>query len=132
MVFLGFARTYYLAGVYHTHVRSVLIEVHGAVFTAWLLLLVVQTALVARRHISIHRNFGILGAFLAIAMLGLGVAAATDSLSRGFAPPGFPFDPLSFYAVPILNILVFAALTAAALWRRSNSPAIETPAISQT
>lgn len=123
MVFLGFARTYYLAGVYHTHVRSILIQVHGAVFSAWLVLLVTQTALVARRRIAIHRNLGILGAFLAIAMVGLGVAAATDSMSRGFAPAGFPFGPLTFYAVPILNILVFAALIAAALWMRSNGPA---------
>ena len=123
IVFLGFARTYYLAGVFHTHVRSVLIEIHGAVFTAWMLLLVAQTALVSRRQIAIHRKLGVFGACLAAAMVGLGVAAATDSLSRGMTPPGFPFGPLSFYAIPMITIFTFAILAAAAICMRANGPA---------
>ncbi len=122
-VFLGFARTYYLAGIYHAHVRSLLIHVHGAVFSSWIVLLVVQTTLVARRNISLHRSLGIFGAGLAVAMVGLGIAAATDSLSRGFAPPGFPFGPLVFYATPIFNISAFAVLIYFAIRMRANGPA---------
>ena len=119
-VFLGFARTYYMAGIYHAHVRSVLIQVHGAVFSTWILLLAVQTTLVARNNISLHRRLGIFGAGLAVAMVGLGIAAATDSLSRGFAPPGNPFGPLVFYATPIFNISAFAVLIYFAIRMRAN------------
>ena len=122
-VFLGFARTYYLAGIYHTHVRNLLIGVHGAVFSTWIVLLVVQTTLVARRNIALHRRLGIFGAGLAVAMVGLGIAAATDSLARGFAPPRFPFGPLVFYSIPIFGIITFAVLIFFGIYLRSNGPA---------
>lgn len=122
-VFLGFARTYYLAGIYHTHVRNLLIGVHGAVFTAWIVLLVVQTTLVARRNIALHRKLGIFGGGLAVAMVGLGVAAATDSLALGFTPPGFPLGPVVFFCIAISNISKFAVLIFFAIWLRSNGPA---------
>jgi hypothetical protein len=122
-VFLGFARTYYLAGIYHAHLRNRLIEVHGAAFTAWILLLVVQVGLVARRHVALHRRLGVFGAALAVAMVGLGLAAATGSLTRGFIPPGFPFGPRVFYARPILAISTFATLVGAAVWMRRNAAA---------
>jgi hypothetical protein len=122
-VFLGFARTYYLAPIYHSHVRNLLIGVHGAVFTAWIVLLVVQTTLVARRNIALHRRLGIFGAGLAVAMVGLGVAAATDSLALGFTPPRFPFGPVVFFSIPIFGMVRFAVLILFAIWLRSNGPA---------
>jgi hypothetical protein len=122
-VFLGFARTYYLAPIYHSHVRNLLIGLHGAVFTAWIVLLVVQTTLVARRNIALHRRLGIFGAGLAVAMVGLGIAAATDSLARGFSPPGFPFGPVVFYSIPIFGITTFAVLIFFGIYLRSNGPA---------
>ena len=122
-VFLGFARTYYLAGIYQTHVPNLLIGVHGAVFTAWIVLLVVQTGLVAGRRIAIHRTLGLFGAVLAASMVILGLAAATDSLARGFTPPGFPFGPRSFYATPIFAMITFTTLIGAGLWMRSNGAA---------
>lgn len=122
-VFLGFARSYYLAGIYHTHLPNRLIAVHGAVFTTWIVLLVVQTGLVAGRRIAVHRALGLFGAVLAASMVVLGLTAATDSLSRGFAPPGFPLGPRVFYARPVLEIITFAILIGAALWLRSNGPA---------
>ncbi|MGB2670975.1 MAG: hypothetical protein WA621_10425 [Candidatus Acidiferrum sp.] len=122
-VFLGFARTFYLAGIYHTHLPNRLIAVHGTVFTAWVVLLVVQTGLVAGRRISVHRALGLFGAALAASMVILGLAAATDSLARGFAPPSFPFGSLTFYATPVFAMITFATLIAAGLWMRSNGPA---------
>ena len=122
-VFLGFARTYYLAPIYHSHVRNLLIGVHGAVFSAWIVLLVVQTTLVARRNIALHRRLGIFGAGLAVAMVVLGVAAATDALARGSSPPGFPLGPVVFFSIPMFNIAKFAVLMFFAIWLRSNGPA---------
>ena len=56
-------------------------------------------------------------------MVGLGVAAATDALARGFAPPGFPFGPVVFYCISTSNIAKFAVLIFFAIWLRSNGPA---------
>jgi hypothetical protein len=122
-VFLGFARTFYLSGIYHTHVPNLLIAVHGTVFTAWIVLFAVQTGLVAGRRIALHRTLGLFGAVLAASMVVLGLAAATDSLARGFAPPGFPFGPRVFYATPVFAMITFATLIVAGLWMRSNGPA---------
>jgi len=64
-VFVGFARTYYLAGVFHASLPSLIVHIHGAIFTAWIVLLVTQTSLVARRRVDIHRRLGIAGFLLA-------------------------------------------------------------------
>ncbi len=42
-VFTGFARTYFLAGVFRAHLPNLLIHIHGAVFSSWILLLITQT-----------------------------------------------------------------------------------------
>jgi hypothetical protein len=46
-VALGFGRTYYLAGLFRAPLPSWVIHVHGAVFSAWILLLIVQTSFVS-------------------------------------------------------------------------------------
>jgi hypothetical protein len=52
-VFVGFARTYYLAGVFHAPLPSLIIHLHGAAFSCWILLLVTQTSLVAAGRVDI-------------------------------------------------------------------------------
>ena len=42
-VFLGFARSYYLAGMFHAPLPSAIIHVHGALFSSWILFLLAQT-----------------------------------------------------------------------------------------
>ena len=54
LVFLGFAPTYYLRPVTAGPIPAYL-HVHGAAMTAWFLLLLVQTALIATRRRAIHR-----------------------------------------------------------------------------
>src|SRR5947209_15105484 len=81
-VFLGFARSYYLAGMFNAPLPSRIIHFHGAVFTCWILLLVTQTSLVAAGRTDIHRRLGIAGFFLACLMPVLGVLAATDQLAH--------------------------------------------------
>ena len=86
-VFVGFARTYFLAGVFRAPLPNVLIHIHGAVFSAWILLLITQTALVSARRVDIHRKLGLAGFALACAMIVLGLLASANSLARNFAPP---------------------------------------------
>jgi hypothetical protein len=52
VVLLGFARTYYLKGLFATPaIPNRLVHIHGIVMTSWVLLFVVQVGLVARRRI---------------------------------------------------------------------------------
>jgi FtsH-binding integral membrane protein len=116
-VFLGFARTYYLAGVFRAPLPSLIIHLHGAAFTCWILLLVTQTSLVAAGRVDIHRRLGIAGFLLACLMVFLGVLAATDALVRS-APLGR--DAKAFYLIPLTDMLVFATLIFFAFRNRSN------------
>ncbi|MHB8677930.1 MAG: hypothetical protein ACYDCE_15915, partial [Candidatus Acidiferrales bacterium] len=54
VVFRGFARTYFLAGVFRAPLPSILVHIHGAAFTCWILLLVAQTSLVSAGRVDIH------------------------------------------------------------------------------
>jgi FtsH-binding integral membrane protein len=120
-VFLGFAATYYLAGIFRAPLPSLIIHLHGAAFSCWILLLVTQTSLVSAGRVDIHRRLGIAGFLLACLMVILGVLAATDSLVRNANPAGR--DPKFFYIIPLTDMLIFATLIFFAFRNRSNPPA---------
>jgi FtsH-binding integral membrane protein len=119
-VFVGFARTYYLAGVFHAPLPSLIIHLHGAAFSCWVLLLVTQASLVSAGRLDIHRRVGIAGFLLACLMVVLGVLAATDALVRGGGNPHL--DPKVFYIIPMTDMLVFGTLVFFAFRARSNPP----------
>src|SRR5579864_3008104 len=106
-VFAGFARTYYLAGVFRAPLPNLLIHIHGVVFSAWILLLVAQISLVVAGRVDLHRRLGLLGFGLACLMVILGLLAATDNLVRH---SGAGSGAKAFYAVPVADMLVFATL----------------------
>ena len=82
-----------------------------------MLLFVAQTALVATRRVAVHRRLGIAGATLAAAMIVAGTATAIATARRGGSAPGM--DPLTFLAIPLFDMVVFAALVGTALiWRK--------------
>jgi len=120
-VFVGFARTYYLAGVFHAPLPSFIIHLHGAAFSCWILLLITQTSLVAAGRTDIHRRLGIAGFLLACLMVVLGVLAATDSLVREAGPVGR--DPKFFFIIPITDVLLFGTLIFFAFRNRFNPAA---------
>src|SRR5260370_9948979 len=102
--FGGFARTYYLAGVFHAPLPSRIIHVHGAVFSCWILLLVTQASLASAGRVDIHRRLGIAGMLLACLMVIVGVLAANDLLMRGGRAG---LDAQVFYIVPLTDRLIF-------------------------
>ncbi len=126
-VFVGFAPSYFLRFVFHgtsptgTKVISPLLQVHAAAFTAWVVLFVVQTALVASHRVRLHRRLGIAGGVLAAVMVCLGVAAALDAVHRGAFPQGV--DPRVFLVVPLGNMATFGGFVAAALLLRRKKQA---------
>ena len=113
----GFAPTFYLRGFYQPEPLQSVFHIHGLVFTVWVVLFVVQTALVSARRTDLHRRLGVLGGALALLMLVVGYQAAIAAARRGFSTPGLP-PPLVFLAVPVFDLLVFATLVGAGLYLR--------------
>lgn len=103
LVFAGFARTYYLKGLYGAPELSVLVHVHGAVMTMWYALFVVQVRLVATHRVAVHRKLGIAGAYLAGLVAGLGTM-----VSIGLAKRRLLAHPDSTDAAFLLGLQLFA------------------------
>src|SRR3989475_4405837 len=119
-VFTGFARSYFLAGVFRAPLPGLIVHIHGAVFSSWILLLITQISLVSAGRVDIHRRLGLVGFGLACLMVVMGVLVASKSLARGFAPPGSGIDPKTFYAIPLADMLVFSTLILFAYRARTN------------
>lgn len=120
--FAGFAPSYYLKAHFGTRGLSPLIHVHGAIFTMWMLLLLTQTSLVAAGRVKLHRQLGMGGAVLAVAMI---VSAAAVVLVRGkTVSPGMPHEMLlAFLAIPTVALIIFPTLIGAALYLRRDTGA---------
>lgn len=123
IVFAGFAPTYYINGMSGApFALTPILHWHGAVFTAWMLLVAVQTSLIATRRVRAHRVLGTAGAVLALVMVVLGMAVAVTRTESGLIADHGP-PPLVFLAVPIAGMVVFGGFVAAALHLRRNSGA---------
>ncbi len=105
LVLYGFSRTYFLAGMVRAPLPNTLIHVHGAAFTLWMVLLFVQTALISAHRVLWHKRLGLFGFGLAVAMVILGLLAATDALRRGSGPLGL--SPATFYVIPVTDMVLF-------------------------
>lgn len=116
-VFAGFSRTYFLKAFYGTPELSLLVHVHGLVFTAWVLFFLAQTTLVAAGRTDLHRRMGVAGAALALLLPIVGTVTAIVRVKHGTSPiPGVP--PLSFLAIPLFDMVAFAVLVGGALYYR--------------
>ncbi len=127
-VLVGFGPTYYTRAfgpvpmsTFSGAPMTPLVHIHGVLFTAWVLLFIVQTALVAQHRVAIHCRIGIAGALLAVSMVVVGTLTALKMAARGSAPAGI--DPLSFSMIPLSDMLFFAVFVAAALRMRANREA---------
>jgi hypothetical protein len=116
-VFAGFSRTYYLRPYFTAGPLMPLLHLHGLVFTSWLALFLTQTTLVAAHRTDIHRRLGILGGVIAALMIVIGPTTAVIRASQGATPvPGV--SPLSFLAIPLGDMFVFAILVGAGFYYR--------------
>ena len=118
-VFIGFSPTYFQAGMMRAPLPSPVLHVHGAVFTLWMLLFVVQVAFISARRVKWHRSFGTVAFCLPPIMIVLGVIAAIDALHRGVKIG--PHDPFVSVAIPLLGITGFTVVIYAS-WRARRRP----------
>ena len=127
-VLFGFGQTYYFKAFGGGPLETLsggpitmLVHAHAVLFSSWVLLFIVQTALVAQHKVAVHRRLGIAGAALAGAMILVGTTTALKTAARG-AVPATP-DPLAFLIVPLTDMLLFGSFIVAALRLRRNREA---------
>jgi hypothetical protein len=107
-VLFGFTKTYFGAGMVAAPLPNLLIHIHGAAFTLWMVLLVVQIGLISAKKLQWHRQLGLVGFGLSIAMVVLGVMAAIDALRRGVG--ALNVTPKTFLVVPLSDMVIFSVL----------------------
>jgi len=103
LVVIGFGPTYYLrfftggpTATISGRPFTLLAHVHAALFTAWVLLFITQTVLVAQRRVRLHRQLGVAGAVLALSMVVAGFAMIMPR--AGGELPIVPFFEMVLFA----------------------------------
>jgi hypothetical protein len=92
--------------------------IHAAAFTAWVLFFVVQSALVRSHNVRMHRSLGWFGAALGTLMVPLGLATAVV-MKRFEVRQLHEIGSETFLSVSFTDILCFATCFALAVfWRR--------------
>jgi hypothetical protein len=89
------------------------VHIHGAVFSLWILVYLIQNILVVRGSIALHRALGMFAAGLAVVMVALGILTTVLALKLHRVPPFFP--PGVFLVLDITSVMTFAGLTFAAI-----------------
>jgi hypothetical protein len=119
LVFWTFARTYYLKPFLHTPALPGLLHVHGVVMTGWVVLLVVQSALVSVRRVTWHRQLGVAGSVWAGLVVILGSVTTLHAAAReDRGHTGFAASQVTIMGLELVQMLLFAGLVGAAVWWR--------------
>jgi len=95
-----------------------LVHLHNAVFLGWILLLIVQAALVANKQTRIHKKLGVFGVVLGVLVVLFGVITTLNKVSLGIAD-GHALEARQFMLIPLTNMLLFAGFFGAAVYYRS-------------
>jgi hypothetical protein len=119
LVFWTFARTFYLKPFFQTPPLSVLLHIHGAVMTGWVLLLVTQTSLIAAHRAQWHRRLGIFGAIWASLVVLVGSVTTLHAAAREVrGHTDFAASQVVITSLDLLQMIFFASFVAAAIWLR--------------
>lgn len=93
-----------------------IVHLHAVVFFGWVTIFVLQTALVSRGSMLLHRRLGWLAVAWSAAMVAVGVALMLHVVRTGTVT--FFFQPQHFFVAKILTLAAFAGLTWAAVAMR--------------
>ena len=112
-VVAGFMKTYFARTYFHSPAIPFWVHVHGAVFTGWLLLYLLQNLLAMYGQMKLHRSLGVLGGLLASGVVVLGSAVALRQVRQGRFfpfPDGYSVLSVSFGQMALFAIFVYLGL----------------------
>jgi hypothetical protein len=116
-VIYGFSRTIDAGLLHRVDPAPPVLYVHGVVFSGWVVLFAIQSALVRSRKVAVHRALGIGGAVLGAAIPVVGMATAV-AMARVHIGEG-SFDEPQFLIVSVYDMTAFLVpFLLALLWRR--------------
>ena len=120
LVFVGFARTFYLKVLFGTRPLPFYLHLHGWIFTTWFVLFFVQTRLVANHRVDLHRRLGIFGAVLAPFAACMAAGVSIHAVRRSYLanPASLANLNLRPFALDLGSSLLFVSLVAVALYFR--------------
>lgn len=118
LVVWGFSKTVD-ANLFHAKPsRPLLLWMHGAAFSTWVVFFIAQSALVRVRRVSVHRALGWFGTGLATAMVGLGFTIAVV-MARFDTFVLHQTGADAFLSIPFYDMFAFGTLIALAIyWRK--------------
>ena len=119
-VLAAFARTYYLRYWFDVPPITALVHLHSIVFTAWVVLFVVQTRLIAKQNYRTHMQLGIAGIVVAALVVIFGFATAIASAGSP-RPRPMGLTSQQFVLIPLVAISFFAILVTAAVLLRKRA-----------
>ena len=118
LVVWGFSHTVGAGLIHANPPRPLLLWVHGAVFSTWMVFFILQSSLVRVRKVSVHRLLGWFGAGLAAVMLALGFTIAVI-MSRFDSFVLHQKDVDAFLSIPFADMIIFGPCVALAIyWRK--------------
>ena len=122
-VLWGFAPTYFLRAFITTRDLSLLLHVHGFVFSCWIALFIAQTMLVAKHRTDIHRRLGLVGVVVAAAVVAIGIEVGIAGMGPARRAAWEALDgPLASFAFLAMgnpgNPMIFGFLVTGAMWWR--------------
>jgi hypothetical protein len=120
LVLVAFARTYYLREWFDVPPITVLLHLHSIAFTAWVVLFVIQTRLIAKQNYRTHMQLGIAGIAVAALVVIFGFATAVVSAGAPRVRP-MGMNSQQFVFVPLIAISFFAILVTAAVLLRKRA-----------
>lgn len=118
IMFVGFARNYYLRNWLGTHVLSLTAHVHGLIMTCWVLLFLAQALLVSTHRVDLHRRLGAAGAVLAALVVAFGLYTIHGDVERQYPGASPMIQAEGFVAFDGISLLIFCGLIVAALIAR--------------
>ena len=123
-VVIGFWPSYFGTLLSGGVTRPMVMHVHGAVFTGWMALLLVQVGLAATGRIRVHRRVGTFGIWYGAAVFAMGCIATIAAPVIHVRAGEWPMNQAAgFLILPIGDMLLFGALFGAAVKFR-NKPEV--------
>lgn len=121
-VIAGFSRTFFLKPLFPEAQKfaapEAIFYIHGTLFSAWILLLIIQPTLVRIGRVNVHRQVGTFGGLLAATMVLVGTWGALIGAQRPGGFIGIPMPPLQFLIVPFFDMVLFGLMVGLAIvWR---------------
>jgi hypothetical protein len=118
IVVWGFSRSVDHNLIHAAPARPLLLWIHGAAFSAWVVFYIFQSALVRTRNVKWHRFFGWFGTGLAAVMVPLGVTIAVI-MARFDLHVLHETGIETFLAIPFFDMLAFSLFVGLAIyWRK--------------